>query len=230
MERARGRMMYVLVTYAFRRTFLTSFQVTWLNEGIKSLQISTVLPNQGALNIIKSINLNELKLLFTDNTAYNPSTSSKSTDAAFGLPFAFPIDISSLEQTITVGFEGQSFAELALPKAPSTTDIEKRIIHLTFDNIPFAVFGGQHPTFDKFVAATTVGKTQTLHLSGTANADAKTAVGLLSLIDISFSIDSSIEGLQGLTARPVTVSNLDVNHGYPDYLLIKADSALFNPR
>ena len=140
------------------------------------------------------------------------------------------MEISSLEQTITIGYEGQAFAELSLPKASSITDIEKRIVHLTFDKVPFAVFNGQHPTFEKFVAATTVGKTQSLHLSGTANAEAKTAVGLLSLTGIDFSVDSSLEGLLGLSARPVSISNLDVNHGYPDYLLIKADSALFNPR
>jgi hypothetical protein len=97
-------------------------------------------------------------------------------------------------------------------------------------SVPFAVFDGTHSNFDDFVAATTVGKTETLHLSGSANADAQTAVGLLSLTDISFSVDSDIAGLQGLDTKPVTVANLDVNHGFSDYLLIKVDSALFNPR
>ncbi|KAF8891683.1 hypothetical protein BD779DRAFT_1661547 [Infundibulicybe gibba] len=161
--------------------------VTWLNEGIKALRIAT-------------------------STAFSPSTSSKSTDAAFTLPFAFPIDISALEQTITVGFEGTSFAQLAIPKSPSQTDVENRIIHLTFDHVPFAVFGDQHSVFDQFVAATTVGQEQTLSLS-----------------DIGFSVESSIAGLQGLNTKPVTISNLDVNHGFPDFLLIKVDSSLFNP-
>jgi len=206
-----------------------STDVTWLNEGIKSLRISTVLPNRGALKVIKSISLNQLELMFTENTAYNPSTSSQSTDAAFTLPFGFPLDISALEQTLTIGFEGTSFAQLALPKAPSHTDVQNRIIHLNFNNVPFAVFGDKHSTFDNFVAATTVGKTQTLHLSGSANAEAKTAVGLLSLQGIDFSVDSSVAGLQGLIAKPVVVSNLDVSHGFPAYLLIKVDSSLFNP-
>lgn len=227
---------------------LTRFQVTWLNEGIKALSIATVLPNQGPLQVIKSIDLNELKLLFTQSTAYNPATTSTDTDAAFTLPFAFPLDITALEQTITVGFKGESIAQLALPKAAAKTDVDARIIHLTFDrfvsifsasnvnslvilfSVPFAVLDGKQSNFDDFVAATTVGKTETLHLSGSANADAQTAVGLLSLTGISFSVDSDIDGLQGLNTKPVTVANLDVNHGFPDYLLIKVDSALFNPR
>ncbi|KAG6854052.1 hypothetical protein C0991_011030 [Blastosporella zonata] len=203
--------------------------VTWLNEGIKALRVSSVLPNRGPQNIIKSITLNELQLIFTENTAYDPSASSRSTDAAFTLPFGFPLDITALEQTLNVAFEGTSFAQLALPKAPSTTDVENRIIHLTFDGVPFAVFSDQHSTFDKFVATTTVGKSLTLQLSGTANADAQTAVGLLTLQDIDFSVDSSINGLQGLNAKPVSVGNVDVNRGFADYLLIKVDSSLFNP-
>ncbi|KIM45161.1 hypothetical protein M413DRAFT_332807 [Hebeloma cylindrosporum] len=206
-----------------------SSDVTWLNEGIKALQVGTLLPNQGPLKIIKSIDLNELSLIFSTQSPFAPITSSKSTAAAFTLPFAFPLDVSALEQTITLGFEGSDFAQLAIPKGQTTTDVDARIIHLAFQNVPLSVFGGAHSTFERFVTSTTVGSKQTLRLSGSANADAKTAVGLLSLQNIAFSVDSSIAGLQGLGARPVTISNLDVNHGSSDFLLIKVDSALFNP-
>ncbi|KAF9484472.1 hypothetical protein BDN70DRAFT_122528 [Pholiota conissans] len=203
--------------------------VTWLNQGIQALQVSTILPNRGKLDIIKSINLNELTLLFSTDAAYAPVTSSKATDAAFTLPFAFPLDISALEQTITLGYDGFDFGQLAIPKGPSTTDVDARVIHITFDNVPLAIASSGHPTFNKFVAATTVGSKQTVRLSGFANADAKTAVGLLSLTNIDFSVDSDISGLQGLNARPVAISRLDVKHGYPDYLLINVDGILYNP-
>lgn len=204
--------------------------VTWLNDGIKALEIATVLPNRGALNVIKSIDLQQLQLMFTDDTAYSPSSSSNATTAAFTLPFAFPLDITALEQTITVSSSGTSFAQLAIPKGPTSTDVQNRIIHLTFSDVPFSVFGEQHGVFNDFVAETTIGKSSTMGLAGAANADAKTAVGLLSLTDISFSVDSTIAGLQGLNTKLVTVADLDVNHGFPDYLLIKVNSAIFNPR
>ncbi|KAF8840051.1 hypothetical protein BDN67DRAFT_1054007 [Paxillus ammoniavirescens] len=203
--------------------------VTWLNEGIQTLQIATTLPNQGKIDIIKAITLEQMELLFTEDTSYDPMSSSNATTAAFTLPFNFPIDITSLAQNITVGFNGQSFAELVIPNGPSTTDVESRIIYLTFSNVPFAVYADQHSVFDSFVAGTTLGSMETLALSGAANAAASTAVGVLSLSDIEFSVDSSIAGLQGLVAKPVTVANLDVNHGYTDYLLIKVDTALYNP-
>lgn len=205
-------------------------QVTWLNEGIKSLHIAASLPNQGKLNIIQSIDLNDLSLMFSTNAPYSPITGSKATDAAFTLPFGFPIDIVALEQTLTLGYEGSAFGQLAIPRGPSKTDVQSRVIHLTFDGIPLQVSGQGHQTFNKFVAATTVESKQIVNLSGSANADALTAVGLLSLTNLQFSVDSVLDGLQGLNARPVTVANLDVNHGYPDYLLIKVESALYNPR
>ncbi|KAI0321180.1 hypothetical protein OF83DRAFT_1280620 [Amylostereum chailletii] len=204
--------------------------VTWLNEGIKSLIISTVLPNQGKLNVIRTINLNELDLRFSEDSAYGPSTSSSDTTASFSIPFDFPVDITALEQNITVGTGGQNFAQLIIPKGPSTTEVEKRIIHLGFSDVPFAVSSDDHSAFQQFLASTTTSANQSLELSGVATADASTAVGLLSLQDIEFAVGTSIAGLQGLNSKPVQlVSDLDVNHGFSDYLLIKVNASLYNP-
>ncbi|THU88646.1 hypothetical protein K435DRAFT_866116 [Dendrothele bispora CBS 962.96] len=121
------------------------------------------------------------------------------------------------------------FAQLAIPKGPSTTDVDTRFIHLGFNNVPFAVSDGQQETFNQFLAATTMNKSQTLGLSVSADADANTAVGLLGLKDISSSVQSTIAGLDALDEKPVTVSDLDVNHGFPDFLSIKVNTALFDP-
>jgi len=169
-------------------------------------------------------------LLFTEDTAYDPATSSNDSTVTFTLPFNFPIDIKALETNISVSAGGASFAELAIPKEPVATDVQQRIIHLTFSNVPFAVFGGQHSAFQQFLASTTMSTTETMTLSGKADTDANTAVGLLSLRGIEFSVNTSIAGLQGLKSKPTLVTSLDVNRGFPDYLLIKASSSLFNPR
>ena len=191
--------------------------------------MATVLPDQGPQNIIKSIALNDMDLRFTEATAYNPSTSSQSTSAAFTLPFNFPIDIKAINQTITLGYEGSDFAQLAIPRGPSSTDVQNRIIHLSFNNVPLSVFDDGHSTFERFLAATTTGKEETIRLVGTADADADTAVGMISLNGIAFSVESTIQGLQGLDTKPVVVTSLDVNHGFPDFLLIQTQTTLFNP-
>ena len=190
--------------------------MTWLNEGIKALQVQTVLPNRGVLSIIKSINLNELDLRFTTSTAFAPSSGSDDTTAAFTLPFAFPIDIVALAQNITVGAGGTDFAQLIIPKGPSTTDVDTRIIHLGFSDVPFAALPGQDAAFATFLADTATASSAALTLRGAADTDAETAVGKLTLTDVAFNVDTTIAGLQGLDARPVVVETLDVNHGFAD--------------
>lgn len=57
--------------------------VSWLSTGLKSLSIATVLPSQGQLEVLTAIDLHELTLRFTPDTAFAPISSSKSTTAAF---------------------------------------------------------------------------------------------------------------------------------------------------
>lgn len=205
--------------------------VSWLNEGLKSLDIATVLPSQGPLEVLTSIDLHELTLRFTPETAFAPISSSKSTTAAFQLPFAFPLDIVAVQQDIHVGFGGsKDMAVLRIPKTPTKTDVQARVLSLSFADVAFSVNGGQQGNFEQFLASTTTSKTQTFGLSGqVTTTDALTAVGLLSLKDIPFDVTTSIEGLQGLNAKPALVRDLDVNHGFRDFLLIKENTELFNP-
>ena len=217
----------VIHSYCICPTYF--LQVTWLNEGIQSLTTATVLPNQGKLNIIESIDLAQLSLMFSVANEWNPPTGSNDTMAAFTLPFNFPVDIVALAQNIIAGYQGQDFAELVVPQGPASTDVGPRIIHLTFANIPFAVYGNKHEVFSQFLEATTTTSSQTLSLAGAANAQASTGVGILSLTDIEFDVDSTIAGLQGLNAKPATVSNLDVASGTPYYLSITVDTLLNNP-
>jgi hypothetical protein len=162
--------------------------------------------------------------MFTPDSAYAPLASTADAIAGFQLPFAFPLDIVALSQTIDVSYKGTDMARLQVPKGPSQTDVASRIIHLEFSMVPFDVLSGQDSLFQQFLADTTFATTETFHLSGTANTDAQTAIGLLSISDIAFSVDTSLAGLQGLATRPAIVSNLDVAHGYPSYLLITVNT------
>lgn len=203
--------------------------VTWLNDAISSLQVSTVLPARGKLQVIQNITLEQLELDFTPNTAFSPSTSSSLTTAAFTIPFNFPIDIVALEQNITTSVSNTNFAELDIPLGNTTTDVNSRVITLGFTNVPFAVLSNEHSTFESFLTQTTVSKSESFGLSGAANAHAQTAAGLLALTGIDFNVQTAIAGLQGLNARPAVVSNLDVNHGFPGFLLITVTTTLDNP-
>lgn len=168
--------------------------------------------------------------MFTEPTEWNPPTSTTSSTASFQLPFNFPLDITTMDEAIDVSYNGDAFAVLSIPHGAVETDVKERIVHLTFSNVPFAVYDGKHSVFQDFMTATTISKNQTMGLSGLANVDASTAAGVLSLTKVAFDVQTTVAGLQGLNAEPTVVSNLDMNHGYSDYLLINTETALFNPR
>jgi len=169
--------------------------VSWLSAGVQTLRVASVLPSRGVLDIIKSININEMKMDFPAGSAYAPVSSSSNTAAEFTLPFGFALDITSLEQTIMVSYQNTQFAQLALGTVPATTDVANRIIHLAFQNVPFAVVSGQEGLFQQFLAQTTTADTVTFGLSGTASSKANTSIGPLSISDIAFSVQSNMQGL-----------------------------------
>lgn len=202
--------------------------VSWLNDGIKSLAVRVSLPSQ-KFTVIRTISINQISLFFTTQTAWNPPTSSNNTQSEFFLPFAFPLDIQQVGGGFIAGYQGQNMALLDIPLSPSITDVTARILTLMFSNVPFSVYGNQHPRFSQFLADTTANNQVTFNLNGIANTRANTAVGLLSINNIPFNVDTNLLGLQNLNARPAIVSNLDVFRGFPSYLQINVDTTLFNP-
>lgn len=168
--------------------------VSWLTEGIKTLRIGSVLPSRGVLDIIQAITINQMSMDFISGSAYAPISSSSDTTAKFDLPFGFALNIVSLEQTILVHYQNTQFAQLALGTIPARTDVADRIIHLAFENVPFAVADGQNAVFQQFLAQTTTADSISFGLSGDASSQAETAIGRLSISGIAFSVDSTLKG------------------------------------
>ncbi len=202
--------------------------VTWLNNAIKTLTIDVILPSQ-KFQVIRAITLNQLTLQFTQDTAWNPATSTANTTAPFFLPFNFPVDITAAQGGFIANYQNQDAAILNVPMVPARTDVGSRVLTLAFENIPFEVFGNAHNTFSQFLADTTASQQVTFTLKGTTTARTNTAAGTVTISDIPFDVDSTILGVQNFNARPAVVSNLDVARGYPDYLMITLDTALYNP-
>lgn len=202
--------------------------VTWLNEGIKALVVQVSLPSQ-SFTVLRTISINQIALYFTQDTAWNPSTSSNNTQAEFFLPFAFPVDIQQGGGKFIANYQNQDMAELDIPLSPSITDVTLRIVTLMFTNIPFDVYAPGHNAFSQFLTDTTGGTQVTFNLHSRANTMIDTAAGLVSINQIPFDVNTNLLGLQNLNARPATIAKLDVFHGYPSYLQINADATLFNP-
>jgi len=213
---------------------------SWLNNGIKQLGIPVVFPAAQNLQIINAITIPSLTLQFSESDPWNPAFTTTTTSAAFSLPFAFPVDITNLASQIYAADGGAGatkrlakradgdFALLDIPGIPVKTDVTARTIQLAFNGVPFASV--DNGAFSNFLVDVTDDESKTFTLHGAADTVAGTAIGALNLEDISFSVQTTLLGLQGLNARPATVSDLDVFHGYPDYLQINGQSPLPPPR
>lgn len=136
-----------------------------------------------------------------------------------------------------------------VPLLPSVTDVVTRSLLLTFTNIPFTSL--DNGIFSSFLTATTDDVSKSFGLHGSADSElyhfslsisapfaylsfsnpiavTSTAIGELYLQDVAFSVTTNVLGLQGLNARPATVSELDVFHGYPTYLQINGKAFFFS--
>lgn len=202
--------------------------VKWLNEGIKVLNIKTKLPAKH-FNVIKSIDISQMTLMFDKQHEWAPLSSSNNTQAPFYLPFAFPLDIREAGGLFKERFQNKDVASLNVPYSHAVTDVQARIMTLEFSNVRMQAYGGAHNGFSNFLATTTRDACVKFGLHGSANAKANTAAGYVTISDIPFDVQTSLLGLQNLNARPATVSDLDVFHGYKNYLLIKVNAHMWNP-
>lgn len=202
--------------------------IKWLNEGIKALKVPSQLPAKH-FSVIKSIDISQMSLMFAKKSTWSPDASSKNTQAKFGLPFGFPIDIRQAGGKFVVAYHNHDAGTLNMPWSPTTTDVQQRIMSLQFNHVPLDSSSGEHPTFSKFITDATRNRCVKFQLHGSANAKAQTAAGYVTISGIPFNVDTSLLGLQNLNAKKTTVSNLDVKHGYSKYLLITLTAHLFNP-
>ena len=204
-------------------------EVKWLNEGIKALATKSKLPAVH-FSVIKGISLKELTLDFTEKKYWwAPMASTSNTEAPFYLPFDFPIDIQRAKGEFIERYKSADIAVLNVPWSPATTDVKKRIMTLRFKNVPMSAYDSKHKEFSQFLADTTKQRNITFALHGDADAKANTAAGFVTITEIPFDVDTTLPGLQNLAARPVSVADLDVYHGYKSYLLIKLNAFLYNP-
>lgn len=202
--------------------------VVWLNEGIKALDVEVMLPAQD-FQVIRLVSINQLSLFFTIPTAYAPMSDTSNTTANFFLPFSLPVAIDTVAGPFIARYNDNDMAVLNIPTSPTMTDVEARVLTLMFNNVPFSVYNGQQQTFSQFVADVTKGEQVTFNLHGSATGLADTAAGKVTISDIPFDLNTNILGLQNLNSVPAQVSDLDVVHGYPTYLMITVMTQLVNP-
>ncbi|KAL1915466.1 uncharacterized protein VTP21DRAFT_6590 [Calcarisporiella thermophila] len=206
-------------------------RVDWLSNALPSLKLDIALKPPADLKLIQSINFNDMSFTFTKDTAYNPQTGSKDTQAVFKSPFGFPLDIKEVGLNLAIQDGGKKIAVVAGVKGPATTTPQPNggLIKTSFGPIPLPVDGAAHEAFNQFVSELTNGAKKDFNLAGTVNTVANTAVGQVTLQDVPVDVSTSLPGMQGLASKPPQQASKVKIFNTPTGLGFNVDYKIFNP-
>jgi len=203
--------------------------VSWLQSAFLGTRLSVVLAGPQNLTVISGVTINTLDLDFLTDNPYIPMAASPSLTASFSIPFGFPLSMKKISQDITMFDGATNLAKLSTPYTDSSGNTTTGIIKSSFAPTQFQVTSGSESTFDDFSKKLTTDPKVDLVMKGVASSIASTPVGDVEIKGIKFSVNSSLEGLQGLKTKPALVNSLKVVGGTTDMMLINLSVTLFNP-
>ncbi|KAF9900680.1 hypothetical protein BX616_002526 [Lobosporangium transversale] len=207
-------------------------EVSWLSIGLKSMVLKVPLQTPTPLNIIKSITLGPMGMNWTNTDSYAPLANSPGVIAAFEMPFGFSLNVTQVQNNMTVVYNNKSMAILNAAEwgpAVTTKDASGTAINFALPPTPFAINADSHGDFDDFVNKLTVSSNQAFGVEGFAGTVAQTPIGEVRITGIPFKSDVSLSGLQGLKTEPTVINSLTVIGGLPQGLQIALNLTMGNP-
>ncbi|KAF9434666.1 hypothetical protein BGZ76_007638 [Entomortierella beljakovae] len=207
-------------------------EVSWLSIGLKSMTLKVPLQAPAPLNIIKSIELGPMGMNWTNADAYAPLANSPGVIAAFEMPFGFTLNVTQVQNNMTVIYNNKNMANLNAAEwgpAVTTKGVNGTAINFALPPTPFAIEADAHGDFDSFVNKLTIGSSELFTVSGFAGTVAQTPIGEVRIIGIPFKSDVSLSGLQGLKTSPTVINSLTVIGGIPSGLQIALSLTMVNP-
>lgn len=204
--------------------------VGWLSEGFRSVTLNVALQTTTQLQLITGINLGNMDFAFTAQTPYAPTIASSGVSANFKMPFGFSINITQVEQNMTIATnaDGQ-IASLQSTWGNASSNSGLGILNFNIGTSPLAVFPDKYEAFNLFDANLTLSKGLNFSVVGNATVGASTSIGNVILSNIPFNASTSLQGLQGLNNTPTVINSLDVVGGTPDHLNLVISVGMSNP-
>ncbi|SPO25553.1 uncharacterized protein UTRI_03023_B [Ustilago trichophora] len=203
--------------------------VTWLSEGLKTLEIPVTVPGI-VLDPLKSVSMNNATLDFR-NREWSPLISTDTVRAVVDIPFSFPFGVNNVGGSFDILYGGQGAARLVLPNSGAVT--ENRTVSLAIQNANLDIPGNYRGNFANKLAINAV-QDESIGVgldSNAVNALVSTASGDITVRGIPIHLDPALalKGFQGLRNSPVGIAGLDVVGGTRDYVIARVDASIVNP-
>ena len=95
-------------------------EISWLSIALQALHLTVPFKPLAPLNPIRTIDIDELGLGFTPDTAWTPSAESNSVHASLELPFGFSLSISEIQNDFNISANNSVVAGLSTVGDTST--------------------------------------------------------------------------------------------------------------
>ena len=205
--------------------------IEWLSTAVKQLKLTVPLQSPAPLQLIKSLNLGALGLVFTPPTAYQPATTSTGVIANYSLPdgFGFNIAFTQVANSFTITRGGVSIASLNSSYNPSTSDMASGTLTFNLLQTPLVVGDAAQQSFQEFNRDLTVGADLPFNVVGQASVYANTSIGTVNLVNIPFNASTALSGLQSLANPAPAITALQVVAGTSTELTMAITVVIVNP-
>ncbi|KAI1319700.1 hypothetical protein EDD11_003394 [Mortierella claussenii] len=203
----------------------------WLSAAVKDLKLTVPLQSPAPLQLIKSLNLGALGLIFTPPTAYQPITTSTGVLANYTLPdgFGFRIQFTQVANSFALSRNNVTIANLNSSYNPSTSDMTAGTLTFNLLDTPLLVPDASHQTFQEFNRDLTIGADLPFNVVGNASVFANTSIGIVNLVNIPFNASTQLSGLQSLANPAPTITALQVQSGTVTDLTMAITVVIVNP-
>ncbi|KAH8929904.1 hypothetical protein BT69DRAFT_11228 [Atractiella rhizophila] len=215
-----------------------SEDVSWLNEGMKALQIDTTLKAEKSFEVVKSLSLDSMSVtMLNDGDAYAPGLGSD-VSSTYQNPFGFSLQPLSIALTSTLTRSNQSIATLSVPltkvssAGTSTGDVQP--LAFSFTGQSLVAIKGAESNFDAFFRTLTNTDGVTVGLGGNVSVLARTKIGDVTIQGIPLvNLQTRLKGINGFAGKaeidgtPVVLGS--GNSGGEDFIRIQTNVVLNNP-
>ncbi|KAJ3072665.1 hypothetical protein HDU98_003188 [Podochytrium sp. JEL0797] len=209
----------------------SSLASTWLNRSLQQLKISLTVPSPKLTGpIVSKLTIPSMAVSMnpSDKTGMSVSLSAPVITALFTLPYAFPVDVKSVQQTLQfIDIQTNvAFATLTTAMGAASADQTSRILTTAVSGGSLVAIPGKEDMFAHFMAALTFVDTASVNITGSAVSKISTAAGdaqiALPLTDIL-----PLQGFQGF--QNVQVVSTKVMGGDKNGVHLEVQIILNNP-
>ncbi|KAI9304512.1 hypothetical protein BJ944DRAFT_266728, partial [Cunninghamella echinulata] len=182
------------------------------------------------LKIINAVSMGYLDLKFDANNAYAPTISAPNVIADFSIPFGFSLNITQATQNITMFTNSTgNFSELIVPWTNTQSDQKAGKLQFAINQASLTTLPGKNEAFDSYTYDLTASNLYTFGVNGLATTKTRTPIGELTLGGITFTVPTSLHGLQFLNSTPTTINSVDMTGGTKEALQLDIGVSMGNP-